>query len=244
MATEKRDFWKNNDSAGFHQALLDTTSIYLTAIQKYQNSLCKRLENCTGSKQWWSLLTSLTESRSRGQPAVTPAHQLASYFSSKLSCSSTLDEPPTLTDCHRSIFRQFQIKKSHVKCVLQSLDVAKSVGNDNVNPRTLKYCAKSLCGPMTTLFRKICRHADFPASWKISRVTPVFKRSSRSDPNCYRPIAVLPTLSHAYEKLLVTQMRQRIDLHIPKEQFGFLKGSSTSDASVLLASTILTAINQ
>ena len=98
MAIEM-DFWKNGDSAGFHQALLDTTSIYLTAVQKYQNS--KRLENCTGSKQWWSLLTSLTGSSSRGRIAVPPVHQLASYFSSRLSCSSTLDEPPSLADCHR-----------------------------------------------------------------------------------------------------------------------------------------------
>ena len=42
----------------------------------------------------------------------------------------------------------------------------------------------------------------------------------------------------------MTQLRQHIDLHIPKEQFGFMKGSSTSDADVLLASTILTAVNQ
>ena len=167
------DFWKDGDSAGFHQASLHATSIYLTAVQKYQNSLGKRLGNCTGSKQWWSLLTSLAKRNSRGRPAVLPAHQLASYFSSKLSCSSTIDEPPTLADCYCSIFRQFRIKKSHVKHVLQSLDVAKSVGDDNVSPKTLKYCAQSLCGPMTTLFRKICRYADFPASWKISRVTPV-----------------------------------------------------------------------
>ena len=42
----------------------------------------------------------------------------------------------------------------------------------------------------------------------------------------------------------MAQLRWHIDLHIPKEQFGFLKGSSTSDTGVLLAFTILTAINQ
>ena len=55
-------------------------------------------------------------------------HCISLYFSSKLSCSSTLDEPPTLEECHHSTFRQFRIKKSQVKSVLQSLDVAKSVG--------------------------------------------------------------------------------------------------------------------
>ena len=128
--------------------------------------------------------------------------------------------------------------------MLVSLDVAKSVGDDGVSPRILNSCAQSLCGPLTTLFRMICRHSDFPTSWKISRVTPVFKKGSRTDPTCYRPIAVLPALSRVYEKLLVTQLRRRIDLHIPREQIEFMKGSSTSDAGVLLASTITTAINQ
>ena len=125
--------------------------------------------------------------------------------------------------------------------MLQSLDVTKSVGDDGVSPRILKSCAQSLCGSLTALFRIICQCTDFPTSWKISRVTPVFKKGSRSDPTCYRPIAVLPTLS---EKLLVTQLCRHIDPHIPKEQFGFMKGSSTSDAGVFLASAVTTAINQ
>ena len=54
----------------------------------------------------------------------------------------------------------------------------------------------------------------------------------------------LPTHSCVYEKLLVMLLRRYIDLHIPKEQFGFLKGTSTSDAGVLIVSAILTVINQ
>ena len=78
---------------------------------------------CTGSKQWWSLLTSLTGRSSRGRPAVPPSAHLADYFSSKLSCSSTLSEPPVLEDCHHSLLRQFRIKKSRVHSLLLSLDV-------------------------------------------------------------------------------------------------------------------------
>ena len=99
------------------------TSIYLVATWKYQTNLCKKLGNCTRSKQWWSLLLSLVGRSYRGQPTVPPAHHLASYFSYKLSCSSTLDEPPTLEEYHHLTFREFQIKKSQVKSVLQSLNV-------------------------------------------------------------------------------------------------------------------------
>ena len=62
-------------------------------------------------------------------------------FSYKLSCSSTLDEPPTLEECHHLTFREFQIKKSQVKSVLQSLNVTKSVGDDRVSPRILNSSA-------------------------------------------------------------------------------------------------------
>ena len=135
--------WKSGDSARFCCVSLRATSIYLTATWKYQTNLHKKLGNCTGSKQWWLLLSSLAGHSYRGRPAVPPAHQLASYFSSKLSCSSMLDEPPTLEECHHSTFCQFRIKKSQVKSVLQSLDVAKSVGDDGVSPRILN-CAVPL----------------------------------------------------------------------------------------------------
>ena len=175
---------------------------------------------------------------------IPPSAKLADYFSSKLSHSSLLDTPPVLEDCHYSLFRQFRIKKSQVRSVLLSLDVNKSIGDDGLSPQILKSCAQLLSGPLTSLFRKICRQSILPASWKISRITPVFKKGSRSDPTCYRPIAVLPTLSRVFERLLAPQLRRHIDPHIPREQFGFMRGSSTSDAGVSLASTITAAIDQ
>ena len=78
----------------------------------------------------------------------------------------------------------------------------------------------------------------------ISKIKPVFKKGACSDPSNYRPIVVLPTLSHVFRLLLISQLQRQISPRIPSEQFGFLKGSSTSDAGVSLASTISTAINQ
>ena len=118
------------------------------------------------------------------------------------------------------------------------------MGDDNVSPRVLKSCASALGGSLTALFRKICYNASFPNSWKISRITPVYKKGAHSDPSNYRPIAVLPTLSRVFELLLISQLQRQIYPHIPSDQFGFMKGSSTSDAGVSLASTITTAINQ
>ena len=68
-----------------------------------------------------------------------------------------------------------------------------------MSPLVLKSCASALSGPLTAVFRKICYNASFPNSWKISRITPVYKKGARSDPTNYRPIAVLPTLSRVFE---------------------------------------------
>ena len=108
----------------------------------------------------------------------------------------------------------------------------------------MKCCAQPLSGPLTKLFCQICRQSVFPMPWKISRITPVFKKGSCSDPSCYRSIAVLPTLSRVFERLFFPQLRQHIEPHIPREQFGFMRDSSASDAGISLASTITTAINQ
>ena len=70
------------------------------------------------------------------------------------------------------------------------------MGDDNVSPHVLKSCASTLCGPLTALFGEYtyCYSVAFPNSWKISGVTPVFKKGAHSDPSNYGPIAVLPTL--------------------------------------------------
>ena len=81
---------------------------------------------------------------------------LSDYFTSKLSLphEAATREPP-LSDVSHNLLTQFQIKKSKVHHVLVNLDVTKSVGDDLVSPRVLKFCHQSLCGPLTFLFRKM-----------------------------------------------------------------------------------------
>ena len=167
-------------------------SIYNQAIQDYRDKIQEELQHYSTSRRWWSLTNSLTGSTSRSRPATPPAYQLAEFFSSKLSQPADSSPIPTLPDCHISLFSQFRIKVSHVRRILSSLNITKSIGDDNVSPRVLKSCAPALCGPLTALFRKICHNATFPKSWKISRITPVYKKGARSNSTNYRPIAVLP----------------------------------------------------
>ncbi|CAN0014604.1 unnamed protein product, partial [Heterosigma akashiwo] len=93
-----------------------------------------------------------------------------------------------------------------VSKVLQSLDVRKSVGPDGVSPQVLKHCARQLARPLTQLFHKVGKSGEFPRSWKVARVTPVYKKKDASLPENYRPISLLPTLATTFERFLMKQL--------------------------------------
>ena len=61
------------------------------------------------------------------------------------------------------------------------------------------------------------------ASLLSLRASSLRNKRSKSDPNNYRPISVLPILGRTLEKLVTTQLYAYCDTHniLPLEQFGF-----------------------
>ena len=89
----------------------------------------------------------------------------------------------------------------------------------------------------------VCRAGEFPSSWKVSRITPVYKnKGSTTDPRFYRPIAVLPTLAMVFEHVIYSQMYRHIAPYIPPSQFGFLKGTGAQDCGTAMAFTATQAL--
>ena len=178
--------------------------------------------------------------------AIAPLKCLASYFAGKLSLSADFDSalstvPPQESNviCKKS----WRVKLSRVCSVLSSLDVKKAVGSDGVSPHILKHCANELCYPVCLLFRRVCKAGEFPLSWKVSRITPVYKcRGSVTDPQFYRPIAVLPTLSLIFERVIYSQLYRYISTYIPSTQFGLVRGTGAQDCGTALALTAIQAL--
>ena len=55
----------------------------------------------------------------------------------------------------------------------------------------------------------------FPNSWKMAKVTPIFKEDAKTDPNNYRPISVLPVVSKLIERIVFKARFKRRTLHVP-----------------------------
>ena len=72
----------------------------------------------------------------------------------------------------------------------------------------------------------------FPDDWKIAKVTRVFKEGSKSGPNNYRPISVLPIVSKIIEKIIFNQLYNYLTEYnlLADSQHGFRPMHSTLTA--------------
>jgi len=136
------------------------------------------------------------------------------YFAS-ISDSAAYDIgklPPFhfLTD-HRFLpptFDPFQVFR-----VLNSLQPNKCKGFDNLPNRILKICSKSLATPFSLLFDLILSSEVFPTSWKTATVTPIHQAAPQTVVQNYRPVALLPSLSKVFEKLLHKHVHSYLENH-------------------------------
>ena len=74
---------------------------------------------------------------------------------------------------------------------LCALESKKSHGYDNLPVRRIKDTATFIVVPLTYIFNLSLKKGNFPECLKVAKVTPIYKRGAKSDPENYRPISVL-----------------------------------------------------
>ena len=101
------------------------------------------------------------------------------------------------------------------------------LGMDNA---MLRISAPVLAPSLTHIFNLSLCTGIIPSDWKKARVTPIYKDTGeKKDPNNYRPISILSTVSKVLEKLVYNRLIKFIDKHniLFKHQYGFRKNFST-----------------
>ena len=120
-------------------------------------------------------------------------------------------------------------------------------GNKNtLSSKLLKENANSLSYPISIIFNSMIAHGHYPDILKIACVTALFKSGDKLNPNNYRPISSLPIINKIFEKLIYTRLYSFFDKKkiFTKNQFGFLKNKSTSDAVNKFLDNIYSSINE
>ena len=90
---------------------------------------------------------------------------------------------------------------------LKDLNTSKADGIDSLSGKFLKDGA-ILARPISQLFNLSIKLSLFPRSCKIAKVKPLFKKSSKTDPQNYPPISLLPILSKFIEKIIHYQTQE------------------------------------
>jgi hypothetical protein len=75
-----------------------------------------------------------------------------------------------------------------------------------ISPIILKNHASAFAKPLCLLFNRFIATSVFPDRWKVSYVTPIFKKGRRNNVEDYRGVAILSAIPKRFELLVYRGM--------------------------------------
>ena len=256
--TEQYRQWRNKVKALIHKAKTDFYSETINTNQKNPRQLWKNLHDLSGKAK--GPQTSFINDKSGNQiidPEVA-ADTFNTFFTSvfekfqipennhKEFDSSKLDENLSEKIPENTEFSIPPVSVSFIEMQLNNLNVNKATGIDEISAKFLKLASPIICSSLAFILNLSIQQGLYPDNLKKAKVTPIFKKGDKSDPNNYRPISVLPIISSIYERHIsnsITRFMDKYDL-IYHHQSGFRKQHSCQTALTSLVDNWLTAINE
>ena len=117
------------------------------------------------------------------------------------------------------------ITENETMKAIDRLENKNSSGHDGISNKLLKLVKNELKSPLTLIINLMITTDIFPESFKISKITPLYKQGDHSLLTNYRPISLLPTISKVFERIIYDQMYEYLNENnlLAKEQYGFVK---------------------
>ena len=122
----------------------------------------------------------------------------------------------------------------------------KSYGLDGISNEIFKCCLPVIEPAIAAAFNKCIEERTFPKCLKIAKVIPIFKKGDKRNPENYRPISLLSSISKVFEKLLQLRMIKfcKKNCIISRNQYGIRLNRSCTDAIVSITDFIRTEIDR
>ncbi|GJR94481.1 retrovirus-related pol polyprotein LINE-1 [Tanacetum coccineum] len=128
-----------------------------------------------------------------------------------------------------------RINQGEVRAALQKMGRNKAIGPDQIPIEAWKCLEDEGVKWLTRLFNKIFPSAKMPDEWRLSEVIPIYKNKGDAQ-TCsnYRGIKLLSHTMKLWERVI--ERRVRRETRVSKNQFGFMRGRSTTEAIHLIRS--------
>ena len=125
--------------------------------------------------------------------------------------------------CQDVYFSQDDVLK-----VLSNLREDKAAGADDLSPRFLLHIKEQISYPLFLIFRKSLDEGVVPEDWKLSNVSPIYKKGNRNQAENYRPVSLTSVICKLFESIMRDTLVHHLEekLLIGSSQHGFRKGRS------------------
>lgn len=133
-----------------------------------------------------------------------------------------------------------EISEDEIMKSLRSLKNSCACGIDEICIEMYKNTIHVTMEYLKSLFNGILKSEIMPSKWCESLITPAFKKGRKSDPNNYRAISVINSLSKIFMKIMSNRLQFWAESNalIDESQAGFRHGYSTIDNMFTLQSVI------
>ena len=252
---DRNMFFKKKDFLNYKLARNRTTSLIRKAKINFFN---KAIAENQSISYFWQQLKHLDSQTAKqrlpemieyNEEVLTDKTEIANAFNKHFTNVANLIDrsdpcPKYLSDLKKSLDERIQdhyldikhITTLEVKQILNKLNINKATGLDGIGPKILKLCSDYIAEAITFLINKSISEGIFPNDLKCASVIPVYKSGPKTNPNNYRPISILPTLSKVFERHIASQIQHFLSRHdlIYSHQSGFRKNHSCCTSLVSL----------
>ena len=238
ITKEMHNFTNNEVNAAIRKA---KQVFYLNSFQQARSNMRKSwslIHNLLGTKCKKSEIAELFIGDHTYSEPSDIADQLNNYFcsiaedlASKLPEPTTSSNMPHFENIRPNSFYLFPVTTAECIKLINSLKLTKTE-IDSMPVKIFKQITHVTAFVLCRLINLSYNTGIFPDSLKIARITPLFKKGEKTNPNNYRPIASLPFISKIYERSMANRLTSFFIKYkiIHPSQFGFQRGLSTSDA--------------
>ena len=108
---------------------------------------------------------------------------------------------PSLRTCKFKCVSPAEVMKA-----IHDLENKNSSGYDGILNKILNFIKFEIRKPLALIINQMITTGNFPESFKMSKIVPLFKKGALSLLTNYRPISLLPTISKSFERIIHDQM--------------------------------------